>query len=171
MITRILLLLVLSTFSASAAGTVPSEASVKELLATMQVRKTLDNLIPQVDGAMKQSFAQAMQGHPLTAAQQKAFDKNHDEAMAVMKEMLDWTKLEPMYVRIYQKSLTQEEVTGMIAMYKTPAGQAMINKVPLVVQNTMVEMQQMMAPIMEHLQTKQNELVTQIKAEPAPKAN
>lgn len=90
--------------------------------------------------------------------------------MAALKEMLDWNKLEPLYVRVYQKSFTQSEVDGMIAFYKTPAGQAVISKMPAVMQNTMNEMQQMMGPMMQRLQKMQQEVVAEMKAESEKKA-
>jgi hypothetical protein len=69
-----------------------------------------------------------------------------------------------MYVRVYQKSFSQEEVDGMIAFYKTPTGQALLNKMPLVMQNTMTEMQQMIQPMMKRVQQMQQEIVAEIQA-------
>ena len=82
-----------------------------------------------------------------------------------MKELLDWKKLEPIYVRIYQKTFTQQEIDGMIAFYKTSAGQAVISKMPAAMQNTMDEMQGLMAPVMEKMQRMQQEVAAGIKAE------
>ncbi len=84
--------------------------------------------------------------------------------MTAMKEVLDWNKLEPMYVRVYQKSFTQEEVDGLIAFYRTPAGQALINKMPVVMQNMMTEVQQMMHPMMQAMKRMQQEVVAEIQA-------
>ena len=39
----------------------------------------------------------------------------------------------------------------MITFYKTPTGQALLNKMPAVLQNTMVEMQQLMQPMMQRM--------------------
>jgi len=80
------------------------------------------------------------------------------------KEMLDWDKLEPMYMRIYQKSLTQQDVDGMIAFYETPSGQALINKMPVIMQNTMAEMQQVMRPMMERIERMQQTIMAEMEA-------
>jgi len=79
--------------------------------------------------------------------------------------LLDWTKLEPMYIRIYQKTFSQEEVDGMIAFYKTPGGQAVVSKMPTAMQNTMDEMQQMMAPVMQSMQRMQQDVIAELKTE------
>jgi hypothetical protein len=46
----------------------------------------------------------------------------------------------------------------------------MINKMPLVMQNTMAEMQTMLAPMMQRLQQSQQQLVAQIKKQAEPKS-
>lgn len=57
----------------------------------------------------------------------------------------------------------------MGGFYKTPAGRAMINKMPVVMQETMAEVQKVMAPMMQQLQRTQQELAAQIQAENKPK--
>lgn len=153
--------------SPSASGTSgpPSEASIRQLLEVAQAHKLIDSVMAQMDGLMTQAIQQATQGQEVPPKVQKDIDKRQAEVVGLMKELLDWTKLEPMYVRIYQKSFSQQEVDGMIAFYKTPAGQAVIGKMPAVMQNTMDEMQQMMAPVMQKMQRVQQDVVAEMKAE------
>jgi hypothetical protein len=157
------------TSSLGATNNPPSEASIKQLLEAAQARKLIDSVMAQMDTVMKQTIQQATQGQPVPAKVQKDIDKREAEMMAALKELLDWNKLEPMYVRVYQKSFTQSEVDGMIAFYKTPAGQAVISKMPAVMQNTMNEMQQMMGPMMQRLQKMQQDVVAEMKAEKGKK--
>jgi uncharacterized protein len=150
---------------ADAAGNPPSEASVKQLLEVMQAHKMLDATQAQMSAFMKQMMEQATQGQKITPQIQKDIDRRQSEMMSAFKEILDWNKLEPMYVRVYQKSFTQPELDGMIGFYKTTAGQAVINKMPVVMQNTMSEMQQMMQPMIQRMRQQQQEVVAEIKAE------
>ena len=78
-----------------------------------------------------------------------------------------WDKLEPMYFKVYRDTFTQEEVDGMLKFYKTAAGKAMITKMPMVMQRTMTEMQQMMGPIAQRLQKMETESIEELKATPA----
>lgn len=149
----------------AAPSAVQSEASIKQLLEAANVHKLIDTMMAQMETFMKSAMQQATQGRSVSARVQKDIDKRQGEMMNTLKEVLDWNKLEPMYVRVYQKTFTQQEVDGMIAFYKTPTGQALLNKMPLVLQNTMTEMQQMMKPIMERIQRMQQEVVAEIKAE------
>lgn len=170
--TRVLLILTLWAAFAHAAdnpapapGAPPTEASVKQLLEVAQARKLVDSVMTQMDNLMQQSIAQATRGQTISPKVQKEIDKGRGEMLAMMKDLLDWSKLEPLYVRVYQKSFSQQEVDGMIAFYKTPAGQAVIGKMPSVMQNTMDEMQQMMAPVMQKMQKMQQDVVAEMKAE------
>ena len=143
----------------------PSEASIKQMLEVMHTRKLVDSMMSQMDTLMLQTVAQATQGRPIPPGVQKQIDQQRAEMMAMMKELLDWSKLEPLYVRVYQKSFTQEEVDGMLAFYKTPIGAAMIAKMPAVMQNTMEEMQSLMGPVMEKMQRMQKDVAAQMKTD------
>lgn len=148
----------------SPAVSAPSEASIKQLLEVAQARKLIDSVMSQMDTLMLQTIQQATQGKEVSPKIQKEIDKQQADVTGLMKELLDWSKLEPMYVRIYQKTFSQSEVDGMIAFYKTPAGQAVIAKMPTAMQNTMDEMQQMMRPVMQKMERMQQDVATEMKA-------
>jgi uncharacterized protein len=118
-----------------------------------------------MDAYMKQVMQHATQGQHVTPEIQKDIDKRQTEMMDVVKKVLDWEKLEPMYVRVYQKSFTQGEVDGLVAFYKTPTGQALLTKMPVVMQNTLNEVQQMMQPMMQRVQQMQQEVVAEIQGQ------
>ena len=162
---RILLVLALLCPALYAADTPPSDASLKQLLEVAQVRKALDAVMTQMDTMMNNVFQQVTAGQKVTPEMQKIFDKARADIVAIYKQELTWEKMEPLYLRIYRKSLSQSEVDGMIAFYKTPAGQAVINKMPLILQNTMAEVSQMMGPMMQRLQRMQQEVKAEMKEE------
>ncbi|HEX8897483.1 MAG TPA: DUF2059 domain-containing protein [Chthoniobacterales bacterium] len=172
MFTRILLILTLCASFVHAAdnpspgpSAPPTEASIKQLLEVAQAHKLVDSVRTQMDNLIQQTIAQATKGQQISPKVQNDIDRRQAELGAMMKELLDWKKLEPMYVRIYQKTFTQSEVDGMIAFYKTPAGQAVMSKMPAAMQNTIDEMQASMAPVMQKMQQMQQEVVAEIKAE------
>jgi hypothetical protein len=143
----------------------PTDASIKQLLEVAQSHRLVDSVMLQMESLMQQTIAQATKGQSIPAKVQKDIDRRRDEVVTLMKELLDWQKLEPLYVRIYQKTFTQQEVDGMIAFYKTPAGQAVIAKMPIAMQTTIDEMQGLMGPAMQKLQQMQQDIVAELKAE------
>ena len=154
-----------SSPSAPAPANPPSEATIKQILEVTQTRKLVDSMMAQMDTLLLQTVAQATQGQTVPAKVQKQIDQVRSEMMAMMKDLLAWEKLEPLYVRVYQKTFTQQELDGMLAFYKTPVGAAMIAKMPAVMQNTMEEMQSMMGPVMEKMQQVQKDIAAQMKAD------
>ena len=151
--------------NAPAAANPPSEASIKQMIEVMQTRKLVDSMMAQMDTLMLQMMAQATQGRPIPPNVQKQIDQQRTEMMTMMKDLLAWEKLEPLYVRVYQKTFTQQEIDGMIAFYKTPIGAAMITKMPAAMQNTMEEMQSLMGPVMEKMQKVQKDVAAQMKTD------
>lgn len=145
----------------------PSDASLKQLLEVAQVHKTLDAMTSQMDTMMKNFYQQVTAGQPASPETQKIFDKARAEVVSMCKEELTWEKMEPLYLRVYRKSLSQSEVDGMIAFYKTTAGQAVITKMPLILQNTMAEVGQMMGPMMQRAERMQKDLMAEMQAEKA----
>jgi hypothetical protein len=148
-----------------AADTPASEESIREILQITDARKLVEGMFGQMDGLMRNSMQQVLKGQPATAEQQKIIEKMQAKTMAAMREELSWEKLESLYITVYQKTFTQEELDGMIAFYRTPAGAAMIKKMPLLMQETMTMMQQRMGPMMKSVQKAVQETAEEIRAE------
>jgi uncharacterized protein len=70
----------------------------------------------------------------------------------VLREELSWAVMRPGMAQIYRETLTQEEVNGLIAFYRTPAGQALITKMPQIMQRSMVYTQSRMATVSPRIQ-------------------
>ena len=143
----------------------PTEASVKELLELSQSHKLVDSVMGQMENLMQQTIAQATRGRDVPAKVQKDIDQRRGELRAMMKEFLDWKKIEPIFVRTYQKTFSQKEIDGMIAFYRTPDGQAAMIKMATAMQTTMDEMQGVMGPVMEKMERLQQDIVAALKAE------
>jgi hypothetical protein len=142
----------------------PSEASIKQLLEVSQARKMLDDTATHLETFLTQTLQQATQGEPIPDSMQKQIDEARAEMRSVWKEVLDWSKIEPMYVRVYQKSLTQQEVNDLIAMYQTPGARVLTDKGSILMQNSMTEMQQLIQPLMARIQSKSQEIAAEIKS-------
>lgn len=148
-----------------AADTKPSEASVKELLLLSDSPKMIDMSKAQLAGMANGPVQQALQGKTLTPEIKKIVAANGEKVMAALNEGMKWEAFEPVFVQIYQSMMTQEEVDGIVAFYKTPAGKAMIQKMPALMQASGQRLQQQLGPVMGKLQQLQQETVLQLQAE------
>ncbi|HEY1313543.1 MAG TPA: DUF2059 domain-containing protein [Steroidobacteraceae bacterium] len=144
-----------------------SDDSIREMLAITNAHKLIDTIKLQINSLVAAAQQQAVQGKPLTPEKQAIIDRMQTRMQAALDEMLNWQTLEAMYVRIYRASFTQDELDGMMAFYRTAAGQALINKMPLVTQNLMSEVQGQMKPMQEKIQQIQREATQELKDLPA----
>lgn len=157
--------LVILLFSANAAMAAPaSDSSVKQLLNVTQARKLLDGMRGRVGALMDSSIKQALQGHKPNAKQKKAIKRMETRMVALMQKTLTWKKLEPVYIRLYKQSFTEKEVKEMLAFYRTPAGQAVIHKMPVLIQKTMHEVQAMTYSMMPQMQKIQKDFIDDMQA-------
>jgi uncharacterized protein len=162
----------IGTSPAFANGLPPSEDSIRELLQLTDAHNLIDGMKTQFHAFIAKSVQEANQGTATTPEKQAILDKMQTRMAGTLDEMLNWDSLLPMYIKTYQASFTQDELDGMTAFYKTLAGQAVVKKMPLVMQNVMVEMQGMMKPIQQKIKQIQEEALQEIKdADAAQKAN
>lgn len=157
------LVLLLTMGSAFGAETTPSDASIRELLDVIKAQRMMDSVSAQMDGLMKRSIAEATAGRNLSAAQQGVLDDMSTQMADVFRDLMNWQKMEAMMVDIYERSFTQAEVDGMLTFYKSDAGKAIIEKMPVAMQNTMQAMQSKMSELMPKIRQIQDETVQKMK--------
>ncbi len=164
----VMMFIVVST-SAYGADNKPSEKSIKELLRVTESQKMVDGMYGQMDNYMKTFMQQAIKDQPLTQEQQKQLGDMQARMIAIFRQEMNWENLEPLVTKIYRDSFTQQDVDGMLAFYTSSSGQAVIKKMPLVMQNTMNEMQKLMGPITQKILKMEEEFISEMKADASKK--
>jgi len=150
------LVLAALAFGALQAHAAPaSEESIDRLFTIMKVQSTTDGMYAQLGGYMRKMMEEALDAKAMSPADREkalAFaDAYVARTMPLIREEFGWAKMRERYVRIYRESFSQEEVNGLIAFYSSPAGQAFVDKMPLVMQKSMNEMSQMMGTLAPRL--------------------
>lgn len=124
----------------------PTDASIAELFRLMRAESLVDAVANQAEAQMRQQMAQAQStGQPVTDEQRRMMEIAPPRVARLMREELTWAKMEPIQMAIFRETFDQTEVDGLIAFYRTPAGQAYVAKMPLAMQKTMVATQAMLA--------------------------
>jgi hypothetical protein len=141
----------------------PSEESIRELMKLNQMGAMIDHLTQSLDESTRQGMREAMAGQGLSEKQEKMINEMTAEMVAMLKEEINPEALEPVYIEIYQKTLTQQEVDGMIAFYKTDAGKAVVTKMPIIMRQASEIMMQRMQKIFPKLQQMQQEMMRRLK--------
>lgn len=159
------LLMLLALPAVHAADARPTEQSVRELLAVMQAHNMIDTMRTQMDATWGPMLKQAMGGQTLNAREQQIAEEAHAKIQALYSEQLKWETFEPMMIGVYQNAFSQKDINGMKAFYSSPTGQAVIAKMPIVLQQTMRTMQERMADLIPKIRQIQSDMQSQLKAE------
>ena len=125
-------------FVSTSVGAAPaSDESVEILLEVAQVQSTQDSMAGGYEEIMRAGLNQAFRGPGVSMDQQKVLDGMVPKFAALLREEMDWNKLKPRYIRLYQETFDQAEVVGLIQFYKSPAGQSFVRKMPELLHKTM----------------------------------
>ena len=158
-----------SIASAILALTLPLFSAVaQESSKTAKIEELLK--LTNAEGMSQQMYGQI---RAMTAKQLDAIggsEKNKAEAAQLMDKLtaqiqdrLSWDKMKPEYVRLYDEVYSGEEIDGILAFYKSPAGQAFLTKMPQLITKSMEIAQRRMVDVMPEIQ--------RIAKEAADKAN
>ena len=163
------LALVLSSFCAFAqtsqtANAVPSTESLEELMRLTKADQVMDSIVPLIETQMRAAVQTSVGSKPMTGDQKQFLDSFVTKMTVLLKDELSWNNFKDINLQIHRETYNQSEVDGMIAFYKTPTGQAMINKMPLLMQKSMGLMQQRMGPMMQRIQAAAAESIREAQA-------
>lgn len=122
--------------------------AIDELLVETKMESLINNVRVQMqkqNQGMLDGFLQQHQtgGKPLNAAQQAAVDRYNTELSKLMDDILAWDHYKPFVEKIYQETFTEAEIVELVAFYKTPLGQKMVDKMPSVTDASMRNMRGM----------------------------
>src|SRR6202012_5667812 len=128
-------------FAGHANAAPASRASLEALFQLMHADTMIDNVYDAMMKSMSQMHAQDANTRGESVARQKIEAKAKDDVMALVRSEYNWQGMQAEMIDAYQKTFTEEEVTGMINFYSTPAGQAAITKMPQLMQAMMASTQ------------------------------
>ncbi|HEY2342135.1 MAG TPA: DUF2059 domain-containing protein [Chthoniobacteraceae bacterium] len=159
----LLALVACALFSAAPAfaQTKATTATIEELLKVAKFDQTMNAVTGQMDGIMTQAMQQALAGRNLPPEAMEKAKEMSAKMTAAFKEDFSAAKMKEITVGIYSDVFTEDEVRAIIDFYKTPGGQALINKQPQVMQKLMTVMQQKMTEIMPKIKAVVDESVAE----------
>ncbi|MBO9738243.1 DUF2059 domain-containing protein [Xanthomonas campestris pv. passiflorae] len=161
---RLLLSALLAVAAPAALAQAPSDADINRLLAASRAQTMLDTMLPQIEALQQQQFAQLTAQRQLDPDQQAQLQRIQERTRQTVRKALSWSELRPMYVDIYKRSFSREDVLAMAEFYESSAGQSLLDKTPALTQNLMAAIQQRMLPLFADLQKDLETIVN----EPAP---
>lgn len=159
------ILLLFITLTASYADEVSHKAAAEELLLVM---KTDQMMQPMYQEIRKMMFDMSKQ-MGISEEESELFNRHMDRLISLLEDEFGWNKLKNDFIRIYQETYTEEELNSFIAFYKTPSGQKLIEKMPVLMKKSMEISQRNMPLMIEKMKVLQAQMMEDIQNEMAKK--
>jgi hypothetical protein len=143
----------------AARGGPPSDESLLKMLNSLQIQATLDQTVMQLDAGMKKGLKQLVAGKELSPLQTAELGQLQTRMSATIRDELAFAKVKDIYLQVYRDTFTQEEVNGINVFVATPAGKAMIEKLPRATNKANSLLQARMTPIAQKVRAMQLEFI------------
>ena len=119
------------------------QAKIERILALTKADAMMDQMFNQLKSMMMSPTGSGEPG-PTAELQGKVMD--------LVKQKMSWDKLRPQYVKLYDETYSAEEIDGILAFYQSPAGRAMLDKMPVILSKSIAIAQGMMGDIVPDIQ-------------------
>lgn len=159
---------VLAALPVAHADDASRRAKAEQMLSVTKSDTQMQTQLSALEARINELAKQQSGVAPLNPEQTKLTTDYQQQIQSITKDEVGFDKLRPLIVQYYVDSFTEPELDGILAFYKTPAGQALLTKTPdlamkstTLVQNRIKEMQPKLATITQ-------EYTTKLKAAAAP---
>jgi uncharacterized protein len=141
-------------FAVFAAHADDSSKTVKvhELFRLIKLDKLSAQMMDQVMAQINSGLVQQMTGVQISAADQKKLDDFSGQVKLIVSSAVAWEKLEPDYTKLYTDAYTEQQLDDLLAFYKSPTGQAVVEKTPILLKESSALAQKRMTAVMPDLQ-------------------
>ena len=130
----------------------PTDADIDRLLKASRAESLLAGVVPQMEAVQQQEFDKHFAGREMTDEQKAGVARIQAKTQEIVRTALSWDEMRPVYLDVYKKTYTREDVRAITKFYESAAGQRMLDKNPALMQNIMSAVQQKMVPMLEALQ-------------------
>ncbi len=112
-------------------------AKVEQMLTATKIDAVSQQMLSNVPAQIRSSASRQVMVQAATSPEQKKIAADYlDQIQTIAKDGAKWDTVHPRIVDLYMATFTEPELDGILAFYKTPAGQALVSKTPEVSQKT-----------------------------------
>ena len=133
--------------------------AAEEVLRLTKVDKMLGPLIDQIQQVQIQQLQQMKMSREAYSAAQRYLQQINE---LVAREM-QWQGIKNDYVELYTNAFTEQELRQLIQFYSTPLGQKVVEKMPVLMEQSMIVGQKKMMKIMPEIQALSEEMIQEIQ--------
>lgn len=165
---RLILALCLVLFCTTAySGEKEHRGLAEELIKITEGDKVMDNYKAQVGMVFHQITAQMN----IQEADKPKLEKYTKRFEDILKEDMAWAKVKEQYVDLYMSTFTEKEIKTLVDFYKSDLGKKVTEKMPELIQKSMIVAQTHMGTVIPKLESLTEEMRKEFEpaaAETAP---
>jgi hypothetical protein len=106
-------------------------AKIEELFRLTKTDQIQKQMMAQMGAVMKQ--------------QSGSSNVDSQKIMDFVAQKMSWESMKADFIKLYDDTYTEDEISGILLFYESAPGQAMLAKTPVLMSNTMVLIQKRMA--------------------------
>ena len=156
----ILLLMLLALSSQASADESSRKAAAVKLLEVSRAAEMIETMYD----SMQPQFEAMAEQIGIDEEQRPIFDRHLARVFDVLREELNWQKMEPYMIDAYAEVYTEQELLGLVEFYESPLGQKFMEKMPEMMAVSMEMTQSMMGGFYARLEELQAELMADLEA-------
>ncbi|WP_173911564.1 DUF2059 domain-containing protein [Acinetobacter sp. Marseille-Q1618] len=138
---KILLCTGLCTLAPMVFAAQATNQQVQKLIDVMRInqllQQTVQQIRPQIDQQAYVIVQNIVKHDKLSPQEQIVANELADQLFEQSKKSISWDKMQPIYQKIYKDVYSAEEVQAQIDFYSSKVGQAILEKSPIVAQESM----------------------------------
>lgn len=146
-------------------------AKVEELFTIMHMDRTLQTTMKAMENSVI-PMTEQMFGTKVPDSLKSEVADMQKQLFDLIEDQMSWKSLEPTYVDIYVRNFSENQIDDLIAFYKSPTGQAMLEKTPELVQESMqasmtrmTTLQPQIKQLLDHFAAQHAEEIKRARAE------
>jgi hypothetical protein len=125
----LLLTLVLCLPLAAHADETSRRTKAREMLILLHMDSLLDQVMNNMLNQMS-TMTKQLGGNHVKPEDQAKMEEFQKKVFQLIQSQMGWKTLEPDYVDMYARNFTDEQLDAILVFYKSPAGEAVIEKLP-----------------------------------------
>ena len=141
-----------------------SAESVEDLLVAMRAESMVSSMNNTMEKMMRQKASETVNYQKLSPKQKQILEEGMVRSYQIMTEGVSWSKMKPIHIRIYQEHFSQEEVEAITAFYKSSAGAALVQRLPVVTSQIMQSVAPSMQSVNERFLAHMKQLASDVQA-------
>lgn len=134
------------------ASALADEAGKAAKIEEMMLLTHADRMTTQLPDQVRSMLTDQLTKTDMPAEARQASEELLGKLMDMVADRMSWAKIKPAFMRIYAETFSEDDIDGILAFYKSPAGQAMLEKMPQLIQKSMAVGQQVMSDVMPEIQ-------------------